>query len=349
VGNVTYSETIPLNQWTHIAYSWGSEGAKLYINHKLAGTNETGTDALNTSTVLYGIHDILGDYGVKGYTDEFRVSNIQRDFEDYAFCCGDDGSLDSSYYNGTVICKSGTACGGNALGTIVDVSGDGFGDDDDVCSCSAPYNGKKCDTDGDSIANGCCQGDVCEPVCVDGNSASFTNEWQSLEMGGTCGGGNDWLIRDEEDASNEKILDLSDNIEYIFAQNSSDYMFFRIDMGKDYTFWNTTIYMDYGADDDISASSDRIISVNKERNQVTVMDGLHSLKGTYTNDASQTNYTAHYASSKSIEFMIPVSSLGVTPPSIDELCFYAGINLGKTVSFNNVRTVTWGERIETIN
>lgn len=66
--------TVPLNAWTHVAASWGSTGAKLYINGELVGSDvNTGMPASGYSgTVLVG----SSADGLR--IDELRISDMQR-------------------------------------------------------------------------------------------------------------------------------------------------------------------------------------------------------------------------------------------------------------------------------
>ncbi len=71
------SAKVPLNKWTHIAATWGSTGAKLYINGVLVGSDP------NTGMPAYGYSGNLliplgTGAGVSASIDELRVSNIQR-------------------------------------------------------------------------------------------------------------------------------------------------------------------------------------------------------------------------------------------------------------------------------
>ncbi|MBI5050104.1 MAG: DUF1566 domain-containing protein, partial [Nitrospirae bacterium] len=69
--------TVPLNTWTHVAATWGSTGAKLYINGVLVGSDvNTGMPAsgFGGSVLLR-----LGTYaGNNAQIDELRISNVQR-------------------------------------------------------------------------------------------------------------------------------------------------------------------------------------------------------------------------------------------------------------------------------
>ena len=67
---------VPLNSWTHLAVTWGSAGAKLYINGVLVGSDtNTGMPASG-----YGGSVIvrLGSDVGTNMIDELRISNIQR-------------------------------------------------------------------------------------------------------------------------------------------------------------------------------------------------------------------------------------------------------------------------------
>jgi len=68
--------TVPLNTWTHVAATWGSNGSKLYINGILSGSDtNTGMPAGG-----YG-GSVMVNYGnpaADTKIDELRISNIQR-------------------------------------------------------------------------------------------------------------------------------------------------------------------------------------------------------------------------------------------------------------------------------
>jgi hypothetical protein len=69
---------VPLNAWTHVAATWGSAGAKLYINGVLVGSDA------NTSSPAGGYGgSVMVNYAAGSVTtqiDELRISNIQRSF-----------------------------------------------------------------------------------------------------------------------------------------------------------------------------------------------------------------------------------------------------------------------------
>ena len=70
--------TVPLNQWTHIALSWGSTGAKLYISGQLVGTDaSTGAPAAGFSGSFLGPFG-TAEIGACTMIDELRISNVQR-------------------------------------------------------------------------------------------------------------------------------------------------------------------------------------------------------------------------------------------------------------------------------
>jgi hypothetical protein len=65
---------VPLNAWTHVAATWGSAGARLYINGVLVGSDSnTGHPASG-----YGGNVFFNGNGTIATIDEFRISNIQR-------------------------------------------------------------------------------------------------------------------------------------------------------------------------------------------------------------------------------------------------------------------------------
>ncbi len=67
--------TVPLNAWTHVAATWGSTGAKLYINGELVGGDT------NTGMPASGYNgNVMVNYNARVVTriDELRISNLQR-------------------------------------------------------------------------------------------------------------------------------------------------------------------------------------------------------------------------------------------------------------------------------
>jgi len=76
--NLTSGSTkVPLNRWTHLAVTWGSTGAKLYIDGMLVGSDgNTGMPALGYGGSL--LMTLGTGAGVNASIDELRVSNIQR-------------------------------------------------------------------------------------------------------------------------------------------------------------------------------------------------------------------------------------------------------------------------------
>jgi len=75
--NVTSSQVVPLNTWTHVAVTWGSAGVKMYINGTQVGSHSsTHCPAGGFSGYLMML---CGSYkGAVCTIDELRVSNIQR-------------------------------------------------------------------------------------------------------------------------------------------------------------------------------------------------------------------------------------------------------------------------------
>ena len=71
------ANTVPLNTWTHVAATWGSAGAKLYINGVQVGSDaNTGMPASG-----YGGSVLIRagtQTGANGRIDELRISNVQR-------------------------------------------------------------------------------------------------------------------------------------------------------------------------------------------------------------------------------------------------------------------------------
>jgi len=76
--SLTSSTTMALDRWSHIAVTWGSTGAKMYLNGELVGTDT------NTGSPASGYNGRLrvsmgtGSGVSAGVVDEIRVSNVQR-------------------------------------------------------------------------------------------------------------------------------------------------------------------------------------------------------------------------------------------------------------------------------
>ncbi|HSB68895.1 MAG TPA: LamG-like jellyroll fold domain-containing protein, partial [Candidatus Methylomirabilis sp.] len=68
--------TVPLNAWTHVAVTWGSTGAKLYLNDVLVGSDaNTGMPASGYGGSVL-VFSGAGSGGAQ--IDELRISNVQR-------------------------------------------------------------------------------------------------------------------------------------------------------------------------------------------------------------------------------------------------------------------------------
>jgi peptide/nickel transport system substrate-binding protein len=79
-GSVAGITTIPLNEWTHIAVSWGPDGTKLYVNGVVdASTSANLWPALSSPTYAY--LNFWGQYDL-GYVDELRISKVARSEEE---------------------------------------------------------------------------------------------------------------------------------------------------------------------------------------------------------------------------------------------------------------------------
>ena len=69
---------VPLNTWTHVAATWGSTGAKLYINGVQVGS-DANTGRIPDSGYDGSVMLRLGTHaGITTWIDELRISNIQR-------------------------------------------------------------------------------------------------------------------------------------------------------------------------------------------------------------------------------------------------------------------------------
>jgi CSLREA domain-containing protein len=76
------SSMIPLNQWTHIAASWGPAGSKLYVNGVLDGQSpDNAYPALNPTLYLYVNSWGEAAAGQKAL-DELQISKVQRSHEE---------------------------------------------------------------------------------------------------------------------------------------------------------------------------------------------------------------------------------------------------------------------------
>lgn len=74
----TGNTTIPLNQWTHVAFTWGSAGTRLYVNGALdASTPDNLYPALNSTFYVY-----VPYWGIPGlgYIDELHILKTQVDY-----------------------------------------------------------------------------------------------------------------------------------------------------------------------------------------------------------------------------------------------------------------------------
>lgn len=74
--DINPSATVPLYEWTHVAVSWGSAGARMYINGDLVGSDpSTIAPASGFGGSLYVR---MGHASSSNRIDELRISNIQR-------------------------------------------------------------------------------------------------------------------------------------------------------------------------------------------------------------------------------------------------------------------------------
>jgi len=77
-GVTSGTETVPLQRWTHLAVTWGSTGARLYLNGKLVGVDfNAGMPAPGYSGSVF---IQLGTHveGAANALDELRISDVQR-------------------------------------------------------------------------------------------------------------------------------------------------------------------------------------------------------------------------------------------------------------------------------
>ena len=73
-GGILGETTIPLNEWTHVAVSWGSAGTQLYVN----GVVDASTSANLWPYFLGTTYGYLNPWGRSdlGYVDELRILDI---------------------------------------------------------------------------------------------------------------------------------------------------------------------------------------------------------------------------------------------------------------------------------
>ncbi|HPS58742.1 MAG TPA: LamG domain-containing protein [Spirochaetota bacterium] len=105
------SVIVPLNKWTHVAATWGSKGAKLYINGVQVGSDtNTGMPAYG-----YGGSVMISTNGTCGI-DELRISNIARTDFNVSSKIADYGT-----FVGTVqkVSRGEILVGGRDIGSVV--------------------------------------------------------------------------------------------------------------------------------------------------------------------------------------------------------------------------------------
>ena len=80
MGGLEGRTTIPLNEWTHIAVTWGANGTQLYVNGVVdASTSANLWPAFVSTTYVY-LH-YWGNADL-GHVDELRISNVTRSAEE---------------------------------------------------------------------------------------------------------------------------------------------------------------------------------------------------------------------------------------------------------------------------
>lgn len=76
-GSLTGNATLPVNQWSHVAFTWGPSGSSLYLNGQLDAFTFTNIYPQMWFSALYVYVNGWGGAGL-GDIDEFRISNIAR-------------------------------------------------------------------------------------------------------------------------------------------------------------------------------------------------------------------------------------------------------------------------------
>ncbi len=78
--SISSQSSIPVNEWTHIAVSWGPEGTKIYLN----GSIDAQVSYAIKPDLYSGHWAYLNEWGesYSSYMDEFHVSNKQRSDEE---------------------------------------------------------------------------------------------------------------------------------------------------------------------------------------------------------------------------------------------------------------------------
>jgi hypothetical protein len=75
--SMTSSQVVPLNAWSHVAATWGSAGAKLYLNGMQVGSHSS-TDHPASGFGGYLMMCCGTNSGAGCVIDELRISNMQR-------------------------------------------------------------------------------------------------------------------------------------------------------------------------------------------------------------------------------------------------------------------------------
>jgi hypothetical protein len=71
---LTSAAAVPLGQWAHVAFSWSSSGAKLYIN---GAVNASSTQSFQPASPQYAYLNYWGASSL-GDVDELQISDVQR-------------------------------------------------------------------------------------------------------------------------------------------------------------------------------------------------------------------------------------------------------------------------------
>ncbi|MFO0904241.1 MAG: DUF2341 domain-containing protein [Pirellulales bacterium] len=78
-GNVASDAPVPLHQWTHVVHTYAADGARIYINGRLAGENrDRGSPLKIQSPARFWLGGWYDRYDYVGELDEVRIASVAR-------------------------------------------------------------------------------------------------------------------------------------------------------------------------------------------------------------------------------------------------------------------------------